>query len=126
MTFDIEENANFAFSKPGFMRFKSVYDVNSYADFYSWMRLGLRPILMSHEKAQPEDVLTAPELKNQPSRLHYLNFNRIIGGIRLQQVRSEPAPGHDDELEKEVYGKSCMPWKSSMFNLDLHFKPTQR
>lgn len=132
ITHDLEENANFAFSDHGFMGFKNMYDVNSYTDFYSWMRLGLRPLVMSHDKAQPEDILKVPDPKPQHLRLHYLNFNRIIGGIRLQQVRSgpdasEPGPGkcRDSELE-EIYDKKCVPWDGSLLGLDLHFKPTQR
>jgi hypothetical protein len=49
ISFDIEENANFAFvgSLPfenGRMGWKNIYDVNSIADFWSWLNLGLLPI----------------------------------------------------------------------------------
>jgi hypothetical protein len=49
VSFDIEENANFAFvgSLPfenGRMGWKNIYDVNSIADFWSWLNLGLLPI----------------------------------------------------------------------------------
>ncbi|CAK0809205.1 unnamed protein product, partial [Prorocentrum cordatum] len=44
--FNIEENANFAFTgtlpfENGRMGNKDIYDVNSYADFWSWLNLGL-------------------------------------------------------------------------------------
>jgi len=38
--FDIEENANFAFNGVGTFGNKNIQDVNSFADFYSWFRLG--------------------------------------------------------------------------------------
>jgi len=46
---DITENANFAFSgivpfDNGRMGHKSVYDVNSFADFWSWMDMGMVPL----------------------------------------------------------------------------------
>jgi len=49
ITFDIEENANFAFSgiipyENGRMGHKTLYDVNSIADFWSWMSIGLVPL----------------------------------------------------------------------------------
>lgn len=49
ITFDIEENANFAFSgivpyENGRMGHKNIYDVNTIADFWSWMSMGLVPI----------------------------------------------------------------------------------
>eukprot|EP00747_Dinoflagellata_sp_TGD_P184661 gnl/TRDRNA2_/TRDRNA2_40502_c0_seq1.p1 gnl/TRDRNA2_/TRDRNA2_40502_c0~~gnl/TRDRNA2_/TRDRNA2_40502_c0_seq1.p1 ORF type:complete len:829 (-),score=132.38 gnl/TRDRNA2_/TRDRNA2_40502_c0_seq1:39-2525(-) len=50
LEFDIIENANFAFSgivpfQNGRMGHKSVYDVNTMADFWSWMTMGLVPLL---------------------------------------------------------------------------------
>lgn len=49
ISFDIEENANFAFAgsipfEIGRMGWKNIYDVNSVADFWSWLNLGLLPI----------------------------------------------------------------------------------
>lgn len=122
ITFDIEENANFAFSAPGFMGHKAIYDVNSYADFYSWLRLGLRPLVLSHYQAQPEDY-TGPNVdRPMEERRYYLNYNRIIGGVLLQQVRAEPVDMPDTELEP-IYGKKIVPFDSAKFPLDLHHKP---
>lgn len=47
--FDIEENANFAFVgaapfENGRMGHKGLHDVNSFADFWSWLDLGLGPL----------------------------------------------------------------------------------
>eukprot|EP00928_Gymnodinium_smaydae_P021197 TRINITY_DN18250_c0_g3_i1.p1 TRINITY_DN18250_c0_g3~~TRINITY_DN18250_c0_g3_i1.p1 ORF type:complete len:958 (-),score=117.64 TRINITY_DN18250_c0_g3_i1:466-3339(-) len=49
ITFDIEENANFAFSgnvplENGRMGHKTVYDVNNIGDFWSWMSMGIVPL----------------------------------------------------------------------------------
>jgi len=55
VTFDIWENANFAFSAPGDMGFKSIYDVNSYPDFYSWLKIGLLPLIMPPQVQYSED-----------------------------------------------------------------------
>jgi len=47
--FDITENANFAFGgeypfENGRMGHKNIFDVNSFADFWSWLDLGITPI----------------------------------------------------------------------------------
>lgn len=49
ISFDIEENANFAFVgnlpfENGRIGWKDIYDVNSIADYWSWLNLGLLPI----------------------------------------------------------------------------------
>merc|ERR1719160_1342902 len=52
--FDIEENANFAFVgatpfENGRMGHSNIYDVNSFADFWSWFELGLVPIFWAED-----------------------------------------------------------------------------
>ena len=49
MYFDITENANFAYGgeypfQNGRMGHKNIFDVNSFADFWSWLDLGITPI----------------------------------------------------------------------------------
>eukprot|EP00931_Biecheleriopsis_adriatica_P084400 TRINITY_DN5821_c0_g1_i1.p1 TRINITY_DN5821_c0_g1~~TRINITY_DN5821_c0_g1_i1.p1 ORF type:complete len:974 (-),score=182.80 TRINITY_DN5821_c0_g1_i1:36-2660(-) len=44
--FDIEENANFAWSQN--FGHKTVHDVNSIPDFWSWFRIGFLPLLIQH------------------------------------------------------------------------------
>mmetsp|Transcript_25161 Transcript_25161/g.49281 ORF Transcript_25161/g.49281 Transcript_25161/m.49281 type:complete len:878 (+) Transcript_25161:95-2728(+) len=49
ITWDVEQNANFAFSgivpfENGRMGHKTMYDVNSIADFWSWFQMGLVPV----------------------------------------------------------------------------------
>lgn len=50
LIFDLEENANFAFAEPipfesPRMGHKNLYDVNTFADIWSWLNLGLTPLL---------------------------------------------------------------------------------
>jgi hypothetical protein len=54
VVFDLGENANFAFSgsipyENGRMGHKSINDINSIPDFWSWMNLGLVPLLFPAE-----------------------------------------------------------------------------
>lgn len=49
ISFDMKENANFAFGgdvpfENGRMGHKNIYDVNSFADFWSWLDLGIVPL----------------------------------------------------------------------------------
>jgi len=121
ITFDLEENANFAFSAPGFMGHKSLYDVNSYADFHSWLRLGLIPLVLGHNKSVPEDVLDyVPEPKGLKSRAFYLNFNKIVGGVLLRQARASEQPLPDPAL-RAFYGQSV--WSDDSFPVDMHQRP---
>jgi len=52
ITWDVEQNANFAFSgivpfENGRMGHKNIYDVNSIPDFWSWFTLGLTPLFLA-------------------------------------------------------------------------------
>lgn len=60
--FDLNENANFAFGGAvpfdnGRMGHKSLYDVNTFADFYSWLSMGLTPLLF-HDTWDQSEVRT--------------------------------------------------------------------
>mmetsp|Transcript_44328 Transcript_44328/g.77827 ORF Transcript_44328/g.77827 Transcript_44328/m.77827 type:complete len:1032 (-) Transcript_44328:95-3190(-) len=44
IVFDIVDNANFAFDSD-FMGHKDIYDVNSHADFWSWLMVGFMPLM---------------------------------------------------------------------------------
>jgi len=111
--FDIMENANFAWSHN--FGHKTIFDVNSIPDFWSWLRIGYLPLVVQHawgyseSLAQAYDAVapavdasvaydaaqlpghwTIPGLgpDKTPARDDYLHHNRIIGGIRLRQERS--------------------------------------
>merc|ERR1719191_2464237 len=63
--FDIQSNANFAFAGVGYndgpyMGHKDINDVNSHADFWSWMTKGFVPLIFQqsrgfHEGHDPTD-----------------------------------------------------------------------
>jgi len=111
--FDIEQNANFAWA----INFghKTVYDVNSFGDFWSWFGIGFLPLMVQHSwgysesmqagydatmpdgMAAPFDSSTLPgswgmndtsHFGGLPVRDDYLHYNRIIGGIRMRQERA--------------------------------------
>jgi len=54
IAFDITSNANFAFSDPGNMGHKAIEEVNSAADFFSWFKRGLMPLVIGKGKAFSE------------------------------------------------------------------------
>ncbi|CAJ1351787.1 unnamed protein product [Effrenium voratum] len=97
---DIMENANFAFE--GYFGNKNINDVNSFADFWSWARLGLLPLLYPDppyayseglaDALQGYNVSALPTQwqypgydKPAPVQNDYLRYNRIIGGLRFRQ-----------------------------------------
>eukprot|EP00928_Gymnodinium_smaydae_P049401 TRINITY_DN3314_c0_g1_i1.p1 TRINITY_DN3314_c0_g1~~TRINITY_DN3314_c0_g1_i1.p1 ORF type:complete len:944 (+),score=180.84 TRINITY_DN3314_c0_g1_i1:109-2940(+) len=93
--FDIEENANFAFSgnapfENGRMGHKSMYDVNSFADFWSWMDLGLTPLFfpeswdVSESRANYAARCTSPQGALEGSGWRFkANFSSDVGGASL-------------------------------------------
>lgn len=135
IAFDIGENANFAFVGP--MGFKSMWDVNSYQDFWSWLKNGLVPLIFVQSRGfsenyfenDPLSMLNAsgaslqileeleskPWLTNDTRRGLYINHNRIVGGLRLSQERLDEDPTGEIELEcaspkalKAVYNMKCV------------------
>lgn len=136
--FDIEENANFAWTKN--FGHKTVHDVNSIADFWSWFRIGFLPLMVQNswgysETMQaaydsvkpanmdvPFDTSVLPgewDLQDDdavlPVRGDYLHYSRIIGGFRIRQQRSKldwnlcNVPGNiPANLWKGWLGKPCV------------------
>lgn len=137
---DIKENANFAWAYN--YGHKSIQDVNSYADFWSWTRLGFLPLIISPGGWPYSESLSAavPEFDGlpvyntsalwskrpfpdfrQPSpiRNDYLRFNRIIGGIRFRQQAAVSAsfdncnyPGQAS-IFRDYIGKACIASRAS-------------
>lgn len=102
LVFDIDDNTNFAYTGD-FMGHKGMIDVNSIADFWSWMNIGFLPLLFGQEEefsegSQDEDgEWTHPlyaaagdlfEVAPVSDRGYLLYYNRIVGGVRLVQERS--------------------------------------
>ena len=87
--FDIEENANFAFNGAGTFGNKNLQDVNSFADFYSWFRLGFAAIYMPTTSSVSEgSSITAANLTPLETS-EYLNFNRKLGPVKLSQSKAK-------------------------------------
>lgn len=137
VTFDIENNANFAWNKH--FGHKVIHDVNSIADFWSFFRIGFLPLIVQHDwtysmsqqvsydmskpadMAAPFDAATLPlswaldSTRSLPVRDDYLHYNRIIGGFRMRQERSQSGweychvPGNvPEDLWKYWLGKPCL------------------
>lgn len=142
---DIIENANFAFSEN--FGHKNIEDVNNYADFWSWTRLGLLPLIFppapylyseSLDQAVGQtpgapayDVGALPTrrpfagyMKPAPVQNDYLRYNRIIGGLRFRQEVSKDDkarcsyPG-DADIMKRWLGKPCTHFSSHELPPDL-------
>jgi len=122
---DIIENANFAWSEPLNIGHKSKDDVNSFPDFYSFIRLGMVPLMLPKEWVLSE--LFTPHI-NPPQRPleayerdEYLHYNRIFGGIRLEQELTQPRPCKNSRLAA-TYGKPCYPTEE-VTPLDINLQP---
>lgn len=118
LRFDIEENANFAWSHN--FGHKTIYDVNAIADFWSWFQIGFLPLIVQQTWGFSEDLQQAynslnathpysvgklpefygwpqdelykkaiPKKAKIPIRDDLLHYNRLVGGIRLRQERAE-------------------------------------
>jgi len=123
---DIIENANFAFTGP-YMGHKNMEDVNSHADFWSWLMHGMLPLIFIqetpfHEGFNPdepwyeEQIVSGDTFVPPEQRGLWLHFNRIVGGIRLVQERSGvdaefPDDGFRCETRSQVlplYNRLCV------------------
>lgn len=105
---DIVSNANFAFS--AYMGHKNVMDAHSFADIWSWLRLGFMPLVIqpswSYSESRQRDIDSVFEMSYASSKAarepsatwaigsgsralpitgDYLHYNRIIGGLRFRQ-----------------------------------------
>mmetsp|Transcript_16917 Transcript_16917/g.39391 ORF Transcript_16917/g.39391 Transcript_16917/m.39391 type:complete len:831 (+) Transcript_16917:79-2571(+) len=122
---DIVENANFAFTGP-YMGHKSMEDVNSHADFWSWLTQGMLPLIFNQERQFHEgfnenepwyqDALAKHNEIPPEERGFWLHYNRIVGGVRLVQERSGgdgvyPNDGFVCDTRKDVlelYNRLCV------------------
>mmetsp|Transcript_47686 Transcript_47686/g.103713 ORF Transcript_47686/g.103713 Transcript_47686/m.103713 type:complete len:1192 (-) Transcript_47686:125-3700(-) len=109
--YDIEENANFAFDSL-FEGHKNIQDVNSFVDFWSFLTQGLMPMLYIQEKQWSEEIVVRNGTDYSPEVLHPSEwgmltiYNRIVGGVRLRQERSNPGPC-PSPLAQAFYHKPC-------------------
>jgi len=118
--FDINENANFAFSciaeDECYMGHKGVEDVNSLADFWSWLYNGFLPLMFVQSHGWSEDSnMSNPQYIDasfdyaRADRGFLLKYNKIVGGIRIRQERSEVEKCKFSADPLNVfYNKSCV------------------
>jgi hypothetical protein len=125
ITFDIKENANFAFSAPGAMGHKGIDDAHSIADVHSWLRLGLRPLIFKQEFGYSEDFgleeQSAKALAPQ-SRGSYLQYNRLVGGVVLEQARAETTECRQPDVANSL-NMVCSPTKEATDMDTLNLEP---
>mmetsp|Transcript_44462 Transcript_44462/g.81176 ORF Transcript_44462/g.81176 Transcript_44462/m.81176 type:complete len:1029 (-) Transcript_44462:49-3135(-) len=143
---DVADNANFAFDSI-YYGHKDIEDVNSYADFWSFMQQGLIPLLFIQERQWSEDVVDEHLYPDGARRLNsefhkvpldepwlpinatrrltaledrrpfealpeerwglLLNYNRIVGGLRLRQERSPEKSCDMESGLADFYGELC-------------------
>mmetsp|Transcript_42193 Transcript_42193/g.98493 ORF Transcript_42193/g.98493 Transcript_42193/m.98493 type:complete len:766 (+) Transcript_42193:75-2372(+) len=87
--FDIEENANFAFNDISTMGHKNYQDVNSFADFWSWMRLGFSAVYLPQTSAVSEGSTLPPVNLTMMEMARYLTFNSKLGPVKLSQETAQ-------------------------------------
>eukprot|EP00435_Cladocopium_sp_Y103_P056893 s2759_g19.t1 len=97
-----------------------ILDVNTYADWYSWMNLGFSAIYFPSTHAVSEGANFSIGTQTFLEASTYLMHNRKIGGVQLSQQRlfssecSNPIVANALELE-------CLNFRG----LDLRLKPTE-
>mmetsp|Transcript_1768 Transcript_1768/g.6242 ORF Transcript_1768/g.6242 Transcript_1768/m.6242 type:complete len:854 (-) Transcript_1768:47-2608(-) len=82
-TYDIMSNGNFAFS--GNMGFKGNVDVNSYADFWSWMNKGMSNLYFLDNRWVSESSTLDLGKYTEDEKQYYLNFNKKVAPLKLMQ-----------------------------------------
>lgn len=120
LTHAISERANFAFTSDS-MGWKNLYDVSGYADFWSWMSLGLVPLVFVQETQFAENrndslpfVGDYKQTIETKDRGMFLGYNRIVLGVRLSQERYSVVDGFRGyvpckwEPLNQVYNKNCV------------------
>lgn len=125
ITFDIRENANFAFSHH--MGHKGIDDAHTIADVHSWLRLGLRPLLFKHSYGWSEDLVKGDEpwASKELPRNHfgaYMQYNKFVGGMVLQQVRAGIESCRQPSVA-DILGMVCQPAEQVTGILNLHLEP---
>lgn len=92
--FDLNENANFAFGgaipfHTGRMGHKTLYDVNNHADFWSWMNIGLTPLIF-HNSWDQNEVRSTVSLERCSSEADLL----AEFGLTANNTDTKPIPSY--------------------------------
>ncbi|CAK9044447.1 Polycystin-2 (Curly up) (Cup) (Polycystic kidney disease 2 protein homolog) (Transient receptor potential cation channel subfamily P member 2) [Durusdinium trenchii] len=118
--FDIAENANFAFSSPLYMGHKNYEDVNTFADWYSWMRVGFSAIYFPMDASVSEGAEYSLGQLTFDEASTYLQHNRKIGDVILTQQRL-----FDSDCSNPLVSNALSLNCRSFIGLDLRLKPTE-
>ncbi|CAD7940897.1 unnamed protein product [Amoebophrya sp. A25] len=96
----IRENANFGFDPGDELGQKALRDVHSVSDVYSWLRLGFVPVVLAdqHGHSEHHPQSSAIPSKSGPLHAEFLNWNHIVGPVRLSQSLFEA--GNENECAK--------------------------
>ncbi|CAE7432190.1 pkd2 [Symbiodinium natans] len=119
--YDIGENANFAFSSPLYMGHKNFQDVNTFADWYSWMNLGFSAIYFPTSLAVSEGSSSVLPSMTFPEASMYLSHNRKVGGVKLVQQKLVDAECTNPTVANAMELDPCFRFDG----LDLRLKPTE-
>lgn len=96
---DILDNANWAFHGD-YVGHKNMDDVDNFAEFWSWMRVGMVPLLWEPHYSEGFELHPnfTEKTTSTAQRGYWLHFNRVVGGLRMVQERDFPD-------ENELVGK---------------------
>lgn len=122
---DLHENSVFAYTDPGFMAHKDLSDVNNAQDIFSWLRVGLCPLLFRNFHVWSEiygkDERWPDKVVSEEERSFYLQYNRLIGGVQLTQTRGEPTTCPNPDLA-DILNAKCNDG-DEVLDLNLHIEP---
>lgn len=122
--FAVDETANYAFYG-NHMGFNTLDDVNSAADFWSWTKKGLIPLLYAGDvletelawnvsnayeepyAKQHESYLPKSEIGVPSQRGFLLNYNRIVAGMRFTLQKSKPIKCKSSQLLLKFWNRPC-------------------
>jgi len=115
IVYDISNNANFGYTAE-YLGHKTIEEVNSPHDFWSWLIHGyFRTVFTNNYQAElseglnGDDPIIAAKIENfpVPEKGLYLNYNRIIGGVRFRQERNDAGQCDSAQALMRYYRKPC-------------------
>eukprot|EP00931_Biecheleriopsis_adriatica_P041280 TRINITY_DN23616_c0_g2_i1.p1 TRINITY_DN23616_c0_g2~~TRINITY_DN23616_c0_g2_i1.p1 ORF type:complete len:1029 (+),score=157.39 TRINITY_DN23616_c0_g2_i1:195-3089(+) len=117
LIFDLEENAVFAFAQPipfdnPRMGHKNLYDVNTFADFWSWLNLGLVPLLWEEGWAKSEsrgNVYSACESMEEHLQNFAYDVTSATTGAQAAISGACPEREFQPDVVKKWYGEPKSP-----------------
>lgn len=122
---ELHENAVFGYTDPGWMGHKDMEDVHSISDVWSWLRVGLCPLLFRHFQSWSELSKNAAKWPTttipDEARRVYLKYNRLVGGLEITQLRGEVKACPNQKVS-DIFSLECIP-PEEVYELNLHLEP---